>query len=110
MVRVVVKCPICSEEVVVEAEVRRDFEEFCVVHNEHVFKLYLDREGFPRRVSPVAAARVVGEVEELAVFIGGGKAVVISRGEVVIFDAEEIGVAIEMAEKLTNKNKYIKSQ
>jgi len=124
MKRVSFKCPVCGELITTYVKVEEDLQEFCLIHRDHVAKIYIDREGFVRRGWPIATIKVetphltdelqappqvtspastlhaVEEAPDIAVFIGEGRAVAFVGNEIIQFEAEELGVAVLMAEKI----------
>lgn len=104
-------CPVCKKAVSVEWPTdRRDFDEFIVIHGDHAFKAYVDKEGFLRRAWPAkllyasdaegsapAAEEPPGEFA--VAFDGRRAAVIFPTGAVKFFETEEFGLAVLMAEE-----------
>lgn len=71
---VIVTCPVCKRQVRVEWPTDKgDFEEFVVIHGDHAFKAFVDKEGFLRRAWPVRLLQATdAEVGSAARLRGAG--------------------------------------
>lgn len=70
-----IMCPVCKRQIRVEwPQDRGVFEEFIVMHGDHVFKAYVDKEGFLRRAWPVRLLHATdAEVSDAARLRGPSK-------------------------------------